>query len=79
MAHEIYNVKFDPAKIIDHFGGVAGAVAALKVIGMSAKHKTLQKQRERGNMNSDMIASLVLASVKLGQPLNLYECLLERR
>lgn len=76
--HEQYRVIFDPSKIIEHFGGIAGTVQALSLVKMTVKPKTLQKQRERGNMPSDMVASLVLASVKIGNPINLYECLLER-
>lgn len=76
--HTQYRIIFDPSKIIDHFGGIAGAVAALALVKMTVKPKTLQKQRERGNMPSDMVASLVLASAKIGNPINLFQCLLER-
>ncbi len=79
MPHKLYPIRFDPYKIVDHFGGIAGAVTALSMIGMSVKPKMLQKQRERGNMPADMIACLVLASVRSGNPINLYECLLQRQ
>lgn len=75
--HNKYRVKFDP-DMIDHFGGIEGAVKALKRIGVEAKAKTLQKQRERGNIPADMVASLLLASVRAGKPMNPYEYLLER-
>ena len=76
--HELYNVKFDVDKIIGHFGSVSNAAKALQAIGLHVKAKTLQKQRERGNMTADTIASLALASVRLKNQLDLYECLIVR-
>ena len=75
--HSKYRVKFSP-DMIDHFGGISGAVSALKKIGVSIKAKTLQKQRERGNIPADMVASLMLASNRMGDPLDPYVYLLER-
>lgn len=75
--HNKYRVKFNP-DMIDHFGGVNGAVDALRSIGVVVKAKTLQKQRERGNIPADMVASLMLASNRMGDPLNPYDYLLER-
>lgn len=79
MYHERFFVKFNPTAIIDHFGGVKEAVEALKTVNTTVKPKTLQRQRERGNMPADMVASLALASVKLGHPINLYDCLLTNK
>lgn len=76
MYHERYSVRFNARKIINHFGGPDAAVEALKTVGVVAKSKTLQRQRERGNMTADMVACLALASVKLGHPIDLYDCLL---
>lgn len=78
MHHERFSVKFDPHALIDHFGGIGGAVEALKVVNTVIKPKTLQRQRERGNMPADVVASLAWASVKIGKPVNLYDCLLTR-
>jgi len=64
--------------MIDHFGGAADAAAALNLIGTAVKVKTLQKQRERGNIPADMVASLMLASKKIGHPMDPFEFLLER-
>ena len=76
--HSKYRVRFDPG-MIDHFGGIDGAVKALAKVGVEAKAKTLQKQRERGNIPADMVASLMLASLRSGgEPLNPYRYLLER-
>lgn len=75
----MYHVKFDAGKIIEHFTDIHGAVSALKHIGLNMKYKTLQKQKERGNMPADVVASLAYASVKLGKPMDLYDCLLEDR
>lgn len=76
--HDQFSVKFEPTGFIDHFGGIAGSVEALRSVGIDVKPKTLQKQRERGNITSDLIASFMLASVRLGKPINPYTCLLER-
>lgn len=76
--HDNYTVKFDATKFIDHFGGIAGSVVALKSLGMRVKAKTLQKQRERGNIPADTVASLMLASRKLGRPIDPYSCLLQQ-
>lgn len=75
--HSKYRVKFSP-DIFDHFGGVNGVVAALKTIGVQVPPKTIRKQRERGNVPADMVASLMLASLKIKSPLNPYDYLLER-
>lgn len=76
--HESYTVKFEPTGFIEHFGGITGSVAALRSVGVDVKPKTLQKQRERGNITSDLIASFMLASARMGKPINPYKCLLER-
>lgn len=76
--HSLYKIGFDPQKIIGHFGGDDGAIAALDKIGMKVKRKLLQKQRERGNIPADMVACLAVASVKEGRPIDLYACLLNR-
>jgi len=76
--HELYNVKFDAAAIIDHFGGVTEAAKALDAIGYHMKPKTLQKQRERGNITSNVVAMLALASMRLSNPIDLYKVILER-
>lgn len=77
--HELYGVKFDASKMVEHFGGVAGAVVALKKIGIVMKHKTLQKQRERGNVPADVVAALLMASVKADKRIDPYEFLLDER
>ena len=76
--HSKYRVKFSP-DMVEHFGGINGAVVALKKIGVSVKAKTLQKQRERGNIPADMVASLMLASNRMGDPIDPYIYLLERK
>lgn len=75
VLHDMYNVKFDAEKIIGHFDDIHGAVKALKTIGLNIKYKTLQKQKERGNMPADVVASLAFASQKMGKPMDLYDCL----
>lgn len=79
MTHQIYKVKFDPDKIIAHFGSIQACVVALRSVGMTTKAKTIQKQRERGNMHADMVASLYLASIRLENPIPLSHCLLEKK
>lgn len=76
--HDKYRVKFS-ADMINHFGGARGAAEALARIGVNVKVKTLQKQQERGNIPADMVASLMLASLKLGGAINPYDYLLERK
>lgn len=76
--HSAYRIKFDGRKLVDYFGGVSAAIDALKTVGVVMKEKTLQKQRERDNMPGDVVASLLLASVRLGRPINPYDFLLER-
>lgn len=76
--HSIYAVKFDSKKMIDHFGGALGASKALEAIGIPVKVKTLQKQRERGNIPADMVASLMLASKRIDHPMDPFDFLLER-
>lgn len=75
--HSIYRVKFDGDKLLAHFGGIAGTVVALRSVGVEVKPKTLEKQRERGNIPADMVASMFLASSRIGNPINPYYFLLE--
>jgi hypothetical protein len=76
--HSSYRVKFDVPKIIEHFGGVSGSVQALKLVGIDMKPKTIQKQRERGNAPAELVASLMLASARAGNPMDPYQFLLEK-
>lgn len=76
--HSNYRIKFDCGRMLEHFGGVSGAVTAMELVGVTMKAKTLQKQKERGNIPADVVASLMLASVRAGRPLNPYDFLLER-
>lgn len=75
---DYYRVRFDTDAILKHFGGINGAVEALKSVGMTVKPKTLEKQRERDNMPADMVASLALAAIRTGKPLLLSQFLLEQ-
>lgn len=76
--HEKYDIKFDAGKLFDYFGGVPASVEALKTIGMTVKAKRLQKQKERGQVPAEVVASLMVASSRMGRPLNPYDYLIER-
>lgn len=76
--HTNYDIKFDVGALIDHMGGVPAVAALLKEIGLPIKAKTLQKQRERGNIPADVIATLMYAADKSGKPFNPYAFLIER-
>lgn len=82
--HDKYDIKFDPDRLFDHFGGVPLAVNAL-VVGKIVKPedrmrliKRIQKQKERGYITSEVIASLMVASSRLGRALDPYDFLIER-
>lgn len=74
--HSVYSVKFDSRSMIDHFGTIHDAVNALRTVGLDMKPKTLQKQRERGNITADLVASLMQASINVKKPINPYDYLL---
>ena len=82
--HDKYDIKFDPDGLLDHFGGVKPAVDALiaaRIVPASDRTrvvKRVQKQKERGYITSEVIASLMVAAARLGSPLDMYDFLIER-
>lgn len=76
--HDNYDIKFDVGALIDHMGGVPAVAKLLEEAGTPIKAKTLQKQRERGNIPADVVATLMYAADKAGKPFNPYSFLIER-
>ena len=68
--HSNYDVKFDDDGLIAHLGGVPAVAALLQDAGVPIKAKTLQKQRERGNIPADVVATLMYAADKAGRPIS---------
>mgnify|MGYP000944287096 CR=1 FL=1 len=77
MKHK-YDVKFDAAAIFDYFGGVAATCEMLKSVGIEISHRVLQKQRERNGITASVVASILLASIRAGEPIDLKNFLIER-
>lgn len=76
--HDKYDIKFDAEKVFEYFGGVSGSVKALNAIGIPVTLKRLQKQKERGQIPAEVLASLMVASARMGKPINPYDYLIER-
>lgn len=76
--HSNYDVKFDVDSLITYLGGVPAVASMLKDAGVPIKAKTLQKQRERGNIPADVVATLMFAADKAGRPFNPYAFLIAR-
>lgn len=75
---DYYDVKFDVAAIFDHFGGVVGTSEMLRAAGMEIGQKVLQKQRERDRITAGVLASILIASIRMGKKFDLTNFLLER-
>lgn len=76
--HDKYRFKFNPESLIDLFGGASRTTEVLNEMGANLGKKSVQKMRERGVMQGDAIATLMIAGLKIGKPINLYEHILER-
>lgn len=75
--HDLYNMKFDAAGIIEFFGG-ASEIAAVLSKARKVHPKTIQKWRERGNIPADALATLMVHAARNGKNFNPYSFLLER-
>ena len=75
---EQYPVRFNSAALIDHYGGAANVFDILCMMGCSIKRRTIDKWRQRGSMPADVIAVLLLYSVRGGEQIDLNHFLLER-
>lgn len=76
--HEKYAYKFDAAALIDDFGGAPSTTRIMNETGAGVTLKAVQKMRERGVMQGDALAVLLIASVKMRAPINPYNYILER-
>lgn len=77
--HEKYVYKFDAAALIDDIGGAPATTRVLKASGADVTLKAVQKMRERNVIQGDALASLMVASLKSGTPINPYNYILERQ
>jgi hypothetical protein len=77
--HEKYTYKFDAAALIDDIGGAPATTKVLKEFGADVTLKAVQKMRERNVIQGDALASLMVASLKAGVPINPYNYILERQ
>ena len=71
----IYAIKFNIKNMIEHFGGVNGTISMMQKAGVPIKAKTLQKQKERGNIHSDLVATLIYAARVTGYEFEPYDFL----
>lgn len=76
--HDKYRYKFNASALIDHFGGATMTTKILNDMGAEIKVKAVQKMRERNVMQGDAIATLMMAAMTAGQPINPYAYILER-
>lgn len=76
--HEKYAYKFDAAALIDVIGGAPATTKILQDTGAAVTLKAVQKMRERGVMQGDALASIMMASALSGTPINPYDYILER-
>ncbi len=76
--HNKYRYKFNASSLIDHFGGAPATAQILNDMGTDIQMKAVQKMRERNIMQGDALATLMMASMKAGQPINPYAYILER-
>lgn len=76
--HEKYSYKFDAYRLIEDFGGAPATTRIINGTGGNITLKAVQKMRERGVMQGDAMASLMVASIHLRAPINPYEYLLKR-
>lgn len=76
--HEKYCYRFDAIGLIEAFGGAPAVARIMREMGADLRPKAIQKMRERGTIQSDAVATLLIASLKMGKPINPYEFILER-
>lgn len=76
--HEKYRYKFDAVSIIEDLGGAPETARILSEAGAEVHMKAVQKMRERGMMQSDVIATLLVGASRKGIPFDPYKYILER-
>lgn len=77
--HDKYEYEFDARRIIEELGGVGPATEKFNEFGAAITKKAVHKMVSRNHITSDALATVLMASVKSGNPvLNVYDYILEK-
>ncbi len=79
MVHQKYPYQFDVRALITDLGGATKVHEFLKSQDAGIAVKSVQKMRERDYMQSDVIATLMVATQKVGFPIDPYAYIKERK